>query len=165
MDYVSDTLRMDEVAEDIVQDAFLHLLLLDRYDSVRNAIAYLYQSVRNLSIDRKRKHTEERMPQYAPSEEDETWLHDISELLADDSTNSPDQLLEQKELRVAINKAIAELTEEQRFVFVQTEQEGKSFQQLAEETGIPLNTLLSRKHYAVKSLRKQLANEYQLYTK
>ena len=150
VEYVRDQFRMDEDAEDIVQDAFLHLLMLDRYDSLRNVASYLYQAVRNQAIDHQRKHTEERMPTFTIDNDDEAWLRDFSELMQADVQDIPDQRLEREELCKTLLIAINELPEEQRFVFEQTERYGRSYQELAEETGVPQNPLLSRKHYAVK---------------
>jgi RNA polymerase sigma factor (sigma-70 family) len=65
-------------------------------------------------------------------------------------------------MRDALAKAIAGLPEEQREVFLLTEVEDWSFREIAEETGIPVNTLLSRKRYAVQKLRKALAGAFPL---
>lgn len=59
-----------------------------------------------------------------------------------------------------LDAALEELPEEQRFVFVAHELEGRSFRELASETGINVNTLLSRKHYAVRHLRRRLRTIY-----
>ncbi len=59
-----------------------------------------------------------------------------------------------------LDAALEELPEEQRFAFVAHELEGRSFRELASETGVPVNTLLSRKHYAVLHLRRRLQRIY-----
>jgi RNA polymerase sigma factor (sigma-70 family) len=63
-----------------------------------------------------------------------------------------------------LNAAIEELPKEQRDVFIAHEIEGRSFKQLADETGLSINTLLSRKHYAVRQLRRRLQAIYRDFT-
>ena len=63
-----------------------------------------------------------------------------------------------------LHAALDELPEEQREVFMAHEIDGRSFKQLAEETGLSINTLLSRKHYAVLHLRRRLQAIYQEFT-
>lgn len=156
LDYIHSAWRLDDDAEDILHDVFTHLLLLDRAEPVQDYIAYLYRSVRNNITDRNRKHTEERMPQMTYTEGEEIFMQDMA-LLLQDREPQPDEQLERKQLRERLQRAIDSLPTEQRDVFVKTEIEGVSFHDLAEATGVPLNTLLSRKHYAVKTLRKKLS--------
>ncbi len=153
--YLRNSLRVDDEAEDIVQDAFLRLLMLDRLEDIGSEAAYLYTAVRNLVIDRQRTRHEEPMPQVTVSEEDEQFTQDLSALIAD-TDHAPDTLLQRQEIHKAYQAALAELPEPQREVWVQTEEAGLSFNDLAAQTGTPPNTLLSRKHYAVQHLRKRL---------
>ncbi|HVY80797.1 MAG TPA: sigma factor-like helix-turn-helix DNA-binding protein, partial [Steroidobacteraceae bacterium] len=78
-------------------------------------------------------------------------------LVADDA---PDVALARQMLLEDLAAAIEELAPEQREVFVAHELEGASFKELAERTGVPLNTLLARKHYAVRHLRRRLQPAY-----
>ena len=75
----------------------------------------------------------------------------------------PDAAFARSVLLVELNAAIDELPEEQRAVFVAHEMEGLSFKELAAETGVSVNTLLSRKHYAVLHLRRRLQAIYDEY--
>ena len=68
-------------------------------------------------------------------------------------------------LLVELDAALDELPEEQREVFIAHELEGRSFKELAAETGLSVNTLLSRKHYAVLHLRERLQDIYDEFTK
>ncbi len=77
-----------------------------------------------------------------------------------DLTAGPDLTLVRSTIREAVADALEELPKDQRDVFVMHELEGLSFKEIAERTGVPLNTLLSRKHYAVLSLREQLGELY-----
>jgi len=64
-----------------------------------------------------------------------------------------------------LDAALDELPEEQREVFIAHELEGRSFKELAAETGLSVNTLLSRKHYAVLHMRQRLQDIYDEFTK
>lgn len=156
VDYLHSVWHLDEDAEDIVQDVFLRLLLLDRAESIQNATGYIYRSVQNALTDLQRKKHEELMPQYVLSAEEDAMLADMSYLLPD-NTPLPDECLERKQLQKQVFDAVQSLPPNQRDVFIATEIKGISFRELAEQTHIPIKTLLSRKHYAVLQLRKMLS--------
>ncbi len=157
IDYLRAVWHLDEDAEDVVQDVFLRLLLLDRAEAIQDIGNYIFLSIRNALTDRQRKKHEKPMPQVTLSSEDESFLQDISYLLPDDAP-LPDESLERKQLSEQLRKAIMRLPKEQRDVFIATELKGIPFRLLAEQTHTPLNTLLSRKHYAVLQLRRMLGN-------
>ena len=77
-----------------------------------------------------------------------------------DPTQNPDRVFERSLVWTELAEALDELPEEQKQVFVMHELEGKSFKEIAEITGEPVNTLLSRKRYAVLYLREQLKELY-----
>jgi len=77
----------------------------------------------------------------------------------------PDALYARSVLLDELELALDELPQEQRDVFVAHEIEGRSFKEIADESGVSLNTLLSRKHYAVLHLRERLRNIYNEFTK
>jgi RNA polymerase sigma factor (sigma-70 family) len=81
--------------------------------------------------------------------------------LADAKVSTPEETLRREELREAIFRAILDLPEDQRSVFVLTELEGRSFKEIQKLTGAPINTLLSRKRYAVIKLREKLAEAWE----
>ncbi|HEY5690595.1 MAG TPA: sigma factor-like helix-turn-helix DNA-binding protein, partial [Cyclobacteriaceae bacterium] len=83
----------------------------------------------------------------------------LQEILPD-LDNSPESILLKEAIWDEITDALSELPKEQRDVFVQNEIEEKSFRELAEEEGVSINTLLSRKRYAILSLRKRLQQFY-----
>ncbi len=150
-----------EDAEDTLQDVFLRFVEADRVSPITQVANWLYQAARNKIIDNSRKKREERMPEI-PAEQDngDTFMRQISELMT-----SEDYSPEKEQLRNAVweelEDALADLPKEQRYVFEQTEFEGRSFKELAEETGLSVNTLISRKHYAVKVLRNRLREIYE----
>ena len=75
---------------------------------------------------------------------------------------SPDNLLSRKTIQEAINSEVKKLPPEQRYVFERNEIDGLSFKDIANESGININTLLARKHYAVARLRSKLKGIYQI---
>lgn len=144
-------------AEDILQDVFFELV--DAYrlpDAIEQVGAWLYRVARNRIIDRFRKKRTQPLPDRADAGDDAR--------ASDDLLASPDPGPEAAYMRTAaieaLAGALAELPAEQRSVFVAHELEGRSFAELAAATGIPVNTLLARKRYAVLHLRKRLQAIY-----
>ena len=158
--YIAQRVSSREDREDILQDVFYKLLQTDPAEPpLRQIAAWLYSVARNLIIDKNRKHKEEQIP-LLPRYDDETLvLKEMSEFLFDADT-SPEKEYTRSLVWEELDKALAELPEEQRTVFELTELQGFSFKEISASTGIPVNTLISRKRYAVLYLREQL---YELY--
>lgn len=154
-------------AEDLLQDVFAELVESYRMlKPVEQAAAWLFRVARNRITDlyrRKRPVSLEEAFGAAEANDDGEGL-----LLADllpAATDSPENRLLRETLMEALSEALAELPENQREVFVWHELEDKSFNDMVAETGVPLKTLISRKHYAVKHLRKRLQTLYdELFT-
>ncbi len=150
-------------AEDILQDVFYELTEAYRLmKPVEQVGAWLYRVARNRIIDRFRKRRPEgsgEVPVNA-GEEDPIRLEDL--LPSPDA--GPEALYARSVLLEELEAALDELPEEQREVFMAHEVDGRSFKQLAEETGLSINTLLSRKHYAVLHLRRRLRAIYEEFT-
>lgn len=150
-------------AEDILQDVFFELIEAYRLmKPVEQVGAWLYRVARNRIIDRFRKRKPEALgegPLHA-GEEDALSLEE--RLPSPDA--GPEASYAQRVLLEELEAALDELPEEQRDVFVAHEMDGRSFKQLAEETGLSINTLLSRKHYAVLHLRRRLQAIYEEFT-
>ncbi|MFR5657739.1 MAG: RNA polymerase sigma factor [Butyricimonas faecihominis] len=114
---------------------------------------------RNLIIDRKRKHRERNTA--SPNRRGETFiLKEVSEYLFD-ADNSPEKEYMRSLVWEELDKALAELPDEQRIVFELYELQNFSFKEISESSGIPVNTLISRKRYAVLYLRERLYNIYE----
>jgi len=150
-------------AEDILQDVFAELVESYRLlKPVEQAAAWLFRVARNRIIDRYRRVPAQRTVSLsAPlgagdGDEPARLLQDV--LPAPD--DSPENRLLRETIMDALTDALAELPAEQRQVFVWHELEDKSFNDMVAETGVPLKTLISRKHYAVKHLRKRLRKLY-----
>ncbi|OMP76910.1 RNA polymerase sigma factor [[Flexibacter] sp. ATCC 35208] len=147
-------------AEDILQDVLYQFTEYSRLGSQIDSItAWLFTVTRNKITDWFRKKRETTFSDHTQEIDGEETLF-LSELIADQDARS-DAPLTRKILAEAIMEAIEELPEEQRYAFIQHELEGKSFKELSAETGISVNTLLSRKRYAVLHLRERLAQLYE----
>jgi RNA polymerase sigma factor (sigma-70 family) len=143
-------------AEDILQDVFYEFVLAFRLmQPVEQAAAWLFRVARNRITDFLRK----KRPDPLPVDADGQPLS-VEELLPSPHAG-PDAAYARKVLLEALADAIDDLPPNQRSVFLAHEVEGRSFQDLAAETGVSVNTLLSRKHYAVARLRLRLRAIYQ----
>ena len=151
-------------AEDILQDVFCELVEANRLlMPIDHVTGWLFRVARNRIIDFFRK----KKPQ---SFTDTAIVDDGDELLRlEDLLPSPDggpeALYARNVLLDELELAIDELPEDQREAFVAHEVEGRSFKQMAAESGVSVNTLLSRKRYAVLHLRERLQKIYTEFTK
>ncbi|MBI3903990.1 MAG: sigma-70 family RNA polymerase sigma factor [Nitrosomonadales bacterium] len=144
-------------AEDILQDVFFEYVEAYRLpEPVEQVGAWLFRVARNRIIDRFRKKREEPLPQ-APNEDDDGhWLEDV----LPSAESGPEAAYARSVLLDELYAALDELPQEQRDVFIAHEMEGRSFKELAAESGVALNTLLARKRYAVLHLRARLQAIY-----
>jgi len=148
-------------AEDILQDVFYELIEAYRMmKPVEQAGAWLYRVARNRIIDRFRKRRPEALGEASTGEEEALRLEDL--LPSPDA--GPEAAYARSVLLEELDAALDELPEEQRDVFLAHEIDGRSFKQLASETGLSVNTLLSRKRYAILHLRRRLQAIYQEFT-
>jgi RNA polymerase sigma factor (sigma-70 family) len=147
-------------AEDILQDVFYELVEAVRLlEPIEQVGAWLYRVARNRIIDRFRKRPASTRE---VSVDDETL--GLEDLLPS-PVAGPEAMYARSVLVEELEAALAELPAEQREVFVAHELEGRSFKELAAETGLSVNTLLSRKHYAVVHLRRRLRDIYEVIQK
>lgn len=152
---------MDESeAEDILQDVFFELVQAYRLMKPLEQVgAWLFRVARNRIIDRFRKRLPETLGKpTATGDEAGEWFPWEDLLPSPDA--GPEAAFARGILLDEIDAALEELPAEQRDVFVAHELEGRSFNELAAATGVSVNTLLSRKHYAVLHLRKRLRAIY-----
>jgi RNA polymerase sigma factor (sigma-70 family) len=151
------------LTEDILQEVFCELIEAYRLmKPIEQVGAWMFRVARNRIVDlfRRRKADSLNDPIYG-SEDGETTLEDL--------LPSPDEGPEAAYARAVmldeLEEALDELPEEQRAVFVAHELEGRSFKELAAESGVGVNTLLSRKRYAVLHLRERLESIYKEFGK
>ncbi|GAB4425732.1 MAG: sigma-70 family RNA polymerase sigma factor SigL [Bacteroidia bacterium] len=139
-------------AEDLLQDVFFQFVAhYDEIVSLDRVTSWLFSVARNRITDTYRKQRPQRL--------DSEGALTLAEILPDLSGH-PEQAYLRSLLLDTLDSALESLPAEQRDVFVQHEFEGRSFKDLAQSTGIPINTLLSRKRYAVLHLREQLQTLY-----
>lgn len=147
-----------ETAEDVAQDVWLQLTRQDDLEAIGQVGSWLFAAARNRVTDYYRKRKNIPFSQLVdtentgdPDEEavgDDLWFDRWA------AGRLPDALLESKEFWEALDQALGQLPAEQSAVFVGHELDGIPFKQLAERSGVPVNTLLARKRYAVLHLRR-----------
>jgi RNA polymerase sigma factor (sigma-70 family) len=151
-------------AEDILQDVFYEFVEAYRLmKPIEQAGAWLFRVARNRIIDLFRKRRTDPL-RAEPAVVDNGELLKLEDLLPSPDSG-PEAAFARNLLFAELDHALEELPEEQRAVFIAHELEGRSFRELAAETGIGVNTLLSRKHYAVIHLRRRLRTIYAEFMK
>lgn len=161
LDFIRRRIPDDVDPEDIVQDVFIELTenlrmerVIDRVSSwmfrvARNKIADLFRRRRSTSLE----------AMYSSTGADGEERLGLNDLLPD-AADGPEAVMARRVLMQEVLLALDELPEEQRWVFWENEVEGRTFRELADESGISINTLLSRKHYAIRFLRERLRDTY-----
>src|SRR5437899_7342473 len=151
-------------AEDVVQEVFYELVEANRLlMPIEHVTAWLFRVARNRITDLFRKKKPEPFSDAAPKDEDGEVLR-IEDLLPSPDAG-PDALYARNVLLDELELALDELPDEQREVFVAHELEGRSFKKIAAQTGVSVNTLLSRKRYAVLHLRERLQSIHDEFAK
>jgi RNA polymerase sigma factor (sigma-70 family) len=153
-------------AEDILQDVFYELVEANRLlMPIEHVTGWLFRVARNRIVDFLRKKRPESFGDTAVARDDDADDLPTFEDLLPSPDAGPEALYARNVLLHELELAVDELPEEQRKVFVAHELEGRSFKEIAAETGVSVNTLLSRKRYAVLHLRQRLQNIYDEFTK
>ena len=151
-------------AEDILQDVFYKLVEANRLlMPIEHVTGWLFRVARNRITDLFRQKKPESFSDTAAVNEDDE-RQQLEDLLPSPDAG-PEALYARQVLLEELQVAIDELPDEQREVFVAHEFEGRSFKEMAAETGVSVNTLLSRKRYAVLHLRERLQSIYDEFTK
>ena len=151
-------------AEDILQDVFYRLVEANRLlMPIEHVTGWLFRVARNRITDLFRKKEPESFSEIEPAAE-EGELLPFEDLLPSPDAG-PEALYARGLLLDELERAVAELPNEQREVFVAHEFEGRSFKEMSAATGVSVNTLLSRKRYAVLHLRERLQQVYDEFTK
>jgi len=151
-------------AEDILQDVFYRLVEANRLlMPIEHVTGWLFRVARNRITDLFRKKDPENFSEIEPVDEGNELLQFEDLLPSPDA--GPEAIYARRVLLDEMERALDELPQEQRAVFVAHEFEGRSFKELSAETGESVNTLLSRKRYAVLHLRERLRRGYDEFTK
>ncbi|MDQ2656309.1 MAG: RNA polymerase sigma factor [Bacteroidota bacterium] len=162
LSFIRNRVSSLEEAEDILQDVFFQFVAgYDTIESLDRVTSWLFSVARNKIIDRYRKESSRPkrrdLEGQAGSEEDSPVT--LQEILPD-LGNTPEDAMLRDVIWAAIMEALDELPPDQRQIFILNEMEDRSFREIAEETGVSINTLLSRKRYAILALRKKLQQLY-----
>jgi RNA polymerase sigma factor (sigma-70 family) len=151
-------------AEDILQDVFYRLVEANRlFMPIDHVTAWLFRVARNRITDFLRRKRPVRFSDLAAAADEGEEMLQVEDLLPSPDAG-PEALYARNLLIDELARAVDELPREQREVFVAHELEGRSFKELAAETGVGVSTLLSRKRYAVLRLRARLQGMYDEFT-
>jgi len=154
--FIRKRVRNSEDADDILQEVYYQLADADRMlKPIDQMAAWLFTVARNRITDLYRKKKTESMPEFFTETEDEGSFKELRDLMFDNGSTPEDNYLRSL-VWIELDKALDELPEEQRLVFELTELKGLSFKEISEQTGVTVNTLISRKRYAVLVLRERL---------
>jgi len=154
-----------EDAEDVLQDVFYEFVEAYRLmEPVERVTAWLFRVARNRIIDLFRRKSREALRNQPPALTEDGETLPLEELLPSPDAG-PDAAYARSVLLEELDAALDELPDEQREVFIAHELMGYRFKEIAAQTGVSLNTLLSRKHYAVLYLRERLQTIHDEFTK
>ncbi|MBK9729957.1 MAG: RNA polymerase sigma factor [Chitinophagaceae bacterium] len=164
LDFIRQRVNSEEDAEDILQDVFYQFVNAYRMmEPIEKVTSWLFTVARNRITDLYRKKKTETFSSLLPvsdeGSDEETPGYFLDELMQDIS-ETPEAQYMRSLVWDTLNAALEELPVEQRDVFNLHELEGLSFKEIAAQTGQPVNTLLSRKRYAVLHLRERLQTLY-----
>lgn len=147
-------------AEDILQDVFYQFVRVsEEVETIEKASAWLFQVARNKITDLYRKKKPVNFSQFDVGSDDEEASLSFEDYIPD-LTDLPDAALTREMVWEVLEQGLAELPAEQRDVFRMHEFEERSFNEISELTGEGVNTLISRKRYAILHLRKKLGELY-----
>ena len=160
--FIRSRVSTTEEAEDILQDVFVQFVAgFESIESLDRVTSWLYSVARNKIIDRYRR--DSVRPQRTDFEgragQDDDAPLTLQEILPD-LGNTPESAMLQEAIWDEITDALEELPRDQREIFILNDIEERSFREISEETGVSINTLLSRKRYAILALRKRLKKFY-----
>lgn len=162
LSFIRNRVSSTEEAEDILQDVFYQFVAgFDTIESLDRVTSWLFSVARNKIIDRYRRESSRPkradLGMQAGAEEEAPVT--LQEILPDFG-NTPEDLYFRDLIWDTIMEALDELPGDQRTIFIQNEIEERGFREISEQTGVSINTLLSRKRYAIIALRKRLQRLY-----
>ncbi|WP_248723365.1 RNA polymerase sigma factor [Seonamhaeicola sp. ML3] len=152
--YVSSNLKasINRDAEDIIQDVALKLFAgADRYSPINNVAGFVYRAIKNKVIDVMRTSKKHRVDY---DSQNENKLIEFASLVYESADNSYSE-----QMKEALKKAIISLKPDYRNIIIAIDFEGYTYKEIEAETGIPVGTLMSRRHRAISQLYKRLKTE------
>ena len=162
LNFIRGRVASSEEAEDILQEVFYQFVAgFESIESLDRITSWLYSVARNKIIDGYRRDAsrpKKTLIDASVGKDDNAPLT-LQEILPD-FDNTPESAMMRDAIWDEITLALDDLPSEQREIFIQNEMEERSFREISEETGVSINTLLSRKRYAIIALRKRLQRFY-----
>lgn len=162
LSFIRNRVSTLEEAEDILQDVFYQFIAgYESIESLDRVTSWLFSVARNKIIDRYRRDATrpKRTDFFSSSRVEDDVPLTLQEILPD-LGNTPEDAIFREMIWDAVMGALDELPVDQREIFILNEIEERSFREIAEERGVSINTLLSRKRYAILALRKKLQSLY-----
>lgn len=156
--FIKDKVQLIEDAEDILQEVWYQFSRLSNIDEMESVSGWLYSVSRNKITDLYRKNKSENLEDLRSENEDADYL--INDILLADHSANPEISLFKEMFWDVLFEALDEIPESQKLVFILNEIEDKTLQEIADESGENLKTIISRKAYAVKHLKKKLSHLY-----
>lgn len=156
--FIKDKVHLIEDAEDILQEVWYQFSRLSNIDELESVSGWLYSVSRNKITDLYRKNKSENLEDLRSENEDADYL--INDILLADHSANPEISLFKEMFWDVLFEALEEIPESQKLVFILNEIEDKTLQEIADESGENIKTIISRKAYAVKHLRKKLSPLY-----
>lgn len=155
--FIRSRVKNDEDAEDILQDVWYQLSSIIDTEPIVQLSSWLYRVSKNRIIDNQRKKTLQSLADLAYEDDEGEMVYPEALLLED---MNPETELEKSFIRESFFAALSELPEKQRGVFVLNELEDLTLQEIADQTGESIKTIISRKRYAVAHLQERLQGLY-----
>lgn len=159
MSFIRPKVKNTEDAEDILQEVWYQFSSLTNLSEIVNIGGWLYRVTSNKIIDKYRKKRTENLEDFVYEDEDGSFS--IKDILLLDESAGPDIKMFQDEIWKKLFEALDELPEKQRLVYVDNELNDKTLQEIADDQGENIKTIISRKNYAVKHLRSRLKQLYE----
>lgn len=159
MSFIRPKVKNTEDAEDILQEVWYQFSSLTNLSEIVNIGGWLYRVTTNKITDKYRKKKTENLEDFVY--EDENGEFSIKDILLMDDSAGPEVKMFQDEIWKKLFEALDELPEKQRLVYTENELNDKTLQQIADEQGENIKTIISRKNYAVKHLRNRLRKLYE----
>lgn len=159
MSFIRPKVKNTEDAEDILQEVWYQFSSLTNLSEIANVGGWLYRVTSNKIIDKYRKKKTENLEDFVYEDEDGTFS--IKDILLLDESAGPEVKMFQDEIWKKLFEALEELPEKQKLVYMENELNDKTLQEIANEQGENIKTIISRKNYAVKHLRSRLRELYE----
>ena len=157
MGFIRQRVQTEADAEDVLQDVWYQLTVAVDTEPIEQVGSWLYKVAGNKIIDRYRKKKTESLESLLGNEED--GMPEFRDILFDNSRNPETEMLRSLFWKT-LQESLDELPADQRDIFIKNELEDVSFKELSQQTGENINTLISRKRYAVIHLRERLQTLY-----